>query len=320
LLPAIVCIFRAIKTIRDFRLAKANRSLVTSATAAAISWALVIVYLAYVTESQDLETLTFFNSSVEFPVVVLVAAFVGVLVYASYVLTHDNFVDFFQIDKVDGETASTPAQSTHGKAAADRPHEPTETVTAAATTKAIAVTKGGAAERNGPTVMQRMKTLWGRAIISVAIPHTPRDPFRSTRERVLLDLGNHITIAPYVALVAVLVLGQGTGQSARTTVFLAFFTGLWIKPVLAALSTFGKKLLPASDSTGGAASADAAAKVSAATGVAASAAAASAAAAAANTTTAVTQPVKVPSDGVSVGNGQHVGTASVVEALKSLSR
>lgn len=315
--PAIVCIFFAIKTIRDFRLVKSGRSLVTSATAAAISWTLVILYLAYATASQDLETLAFFSASVQFPVVVLVAAFIGVLVYAAYVLTHEDFASFFRQESLDDKSHDVPKDARQ-----DAPRAPaTDTITAVATARA-------AAPAGRKTVANRVKDIWGRAMVKVTVPHVVRDPYRNTREQVLLDLGNHITIAPYVALMAVLVLGEGVSQSPRVTVFLAFFTGLWIKPVLAALSTFGMKLLP-SDRVG--TDGKPAAEVGAAAGAAAGAVAAAAAGGGhpvVSSTSVRTTSVGSTSGTTPAGaaaptsNGTNPAheTGAVVEALKSLSR
>ena len=55
------------------------------------------------------------------------------------------------------------------------------------------------------------------------------------------ELGNRVLIAPYVAIIAILALFQGKTDGLLPP-FIAFFTGLWIDPVLTALHTAGTKI------------------------------------------------------------------------------
>ena len=62
-------------------------------------------------------------------------------------------------------------------------------------------------------------------------------------QQTLIELGNRVFIAPYVAIIAVLTVFRGTADGLAVP-FVAFFTGLWIEPVLRALQLVGDKLLP----------------------------------------------------------------------------
>jgi hypothetical protein len=63
----------------------------------------------------------------------------------------------------------------------------------------------------------------------------------------LIELGNRVFIAPYVAIIAVLTIFRGATDGLAVP-FVAFFTGLWIEPVLRVLKLAGDKLLPGGDS------------------------------------------------------------------------
>jgi hypothetical protein len=65
------------------------------------------------------------------------------------------------------------------------------------------------------------------------------------RRKLLLTLGGRVLIAPYVALVAQGVLASSfpSLRAGAFSMFLGFFTGLWIKPVLEALNDIGKRFL-----------------------------------------------------------------------------
>ena len=65
------------------------------------------------------------------------------------------------------------------------------------------------------------------------------------REAMYLELGNRTFIAPYVAIVTVLIAFDD--RSGEVPTLAAFATGLWIEPVLESLRLLGQKLLPASD-------------------------------------------------------------------------
>jgi hypothetical protein len=63
----------------------------------------------------------------------------------------------------------------------------------------------------------------------------------SERELTLIEIGNRVFIAPYVAIIAVLVVFSDT--SGPRPALLAFVTGLWIEPVLSAMRALGERLL-----------------------------------------------------------------------------
>ena len=68
-------------------------------------------------------------------------------------------------------------------------------------------------------------------------------------QQTLIELGNRVFIAPYVAIIAVLTIFRGTTDGLAVP-FVAFFTGLWIEPVLRLLRMAGEKLLPSGRSNG----------------------------------------------------------------------
>lgn len=65
------------------------------------------------------------------------------------------------------------------------------------------------------------------------------------RQLLLLSLVNRIVIAPYVAIVAVVAVFSKLDQP--MVPFVAFFTGLWIEPVLGTLKEIGDRLVRRSD-------------------------------------------------------------------------
>jgi hypothetical protein len=65
------------------------------------------------------------------------------------------------------------------------------------------------------------------------------------REAMYLELGNRTFIAPYVAIVLVLIAFDD--RSGEVPTLAAFATGLWIEPVLESLRILGQKLLPTPD-------------------------------------------------------------------------
>lgn len=131
----------------------------------ALTWGLLLALLALLYAFRGVQSVSLFSESITIPFVAPAFAFLGVLVYAIYVLAED----YVQRPRSDN--------------------------------------RGDAAERH----------------------------------RILLALGNRIVIAPYVAIVAVLALFDTADH--RMIPFVAFFTGLWIEPVLGTLKGIGDRLV-----------------------------------------------------------------------------
>ena len=158
------------KTDRTTRNAKT--SLLGYTIAGTITWVIVIAWFASGFVTSDLRKISLFDPGVSIPTILPVAAFIGVLVYATECL-----VMVIQGHRMDGHTIVEP-------------------------------------------VDYQLK---------------------------LIELGNRVFIAPYVAIIAVLALFRGATDGLAVP-FVAFFTGLWIEPVLRVLKLVGEKLLPSGGS------------------------------------------------------------------------
>jgi hypothetical protein len=145
---------------------RAKRTLVYYSFSGVVAWVGTLIWFAAGYVLSDLRTIALFDPSIAVPVLVPVAAFLGVLVYATTRL----------LDVVTGKGDADPRQS-------------------------------------------------------------------------IIELGNRVFIAPYVAVVAILALFRGD-FAGPVVPFIAFFTGLWIEPVLKALQAVGEKFAPASEDKG----------------------------------------------------------------------
>jgi len=169
---ALAFVARGAQSDKEKRRRKVRSALLLYAIAGAITWVGIIAWFAQGYVTSDLRKISLFNPDVEIPTVLPVAAFLGVLVYATECLVSV----IRRPVKADGTTDVEPDY--------------------------------------------QLK---------------------------LIELGNRVFIAPYVAIIAVLTIFRGAADGLAVP-FVAFFTGLWIEPVLRVLKLAGDKLLPGDES------------------------------------------------------------------------